>query len=184
MSSTNRQLTNLRKAFANNLAVNHLSKIIQSAAFLGIFFLLLKTGLPLIKRNMRQLLTKSVLIPLGITAAVLPAHAKKYRKILGSGTTTLIISNKEIEHVIKIIKSLEDSGVLIKGVSETMQNEAKEQKSGILGMLLSTVDASLLGKMFIEKGVNRAGYDDKGGRIITIGYRSEVSSKNKEFETR
>ena len=164
--------------------MNHLSKIIQSAAFLGIFFLLLKTGLPLIKRNTRQLLPKSLLIPLGITAAVLPAHAKKYRKILGSGTTTLIISNKEIEHVIKIIKSLEDSGVLIKGVSETMQNEAKEQKSGILGMLLSTADAILLGKMFIEKGVNRAGYDDKGGRITTIGYRSEVSSKNKEFEAR
>ena len=164
--------------------MNHLSKIIQSAAFLGIFFLLLKTGLPLIKRNTRQLLPKSLLIPLGITAAVLPAHAKKYRKILGSGTTTLIISNKEIEHVIKIIKSLEDSGVLIKGVSETMQNEAKEQKGGILGMLLSTVDASLLWKMFIEKGVNRAGYGDKGGRIITVGYRSEVSSKNKDFETR
>ena len=89
-----------------------------------------------------------------------------------------------MEYIIKIVKSLEDSGVLIKGVSETMQNEAKEQKSGILGMLLSTVDASLLGKMFIEKGVNRAGYDDKGGRITTIGYRSEVSSKNKEFEAR
>ena len=91
------------------------------------------------------------MIPLGITAAALPAHAKKYRKILGSGTTTLIISNKEIEHVIKIVKSLEDSGVLIKGVSETMQNETKEQKGGILGMLLSTVDASLLRKMFIKK---------------------------------
>ena len=163
--------------------MNHLSKIIQSAAFLGIFFLLLKTGLPLIKRNTRQLLPKSLLIPLGITAAALPAHAKKYRKILGSGTTTLIISNKEIEHVIKIIKSLEDSGVLIKGVSETMQNEAKEQKSGILSMLLTTVDASLLGtgEMFLEKGVNRAGYGDKGDRIIRVGYRSEVSLKNKDF---
>ena len=133
---------------------------------------------------MRHLLPKSVLIPLGITAAALPAHAKKYRKILGSGTTTLIIWNKEMEYIIKIVKSLEDSGVLIKGVSETMQNEAKEQKGGILGMLLSTVDASLLWKMFIEKGVNRAGYGDKGGRIITVGYRSEVSSKNKDFETR
>ena len=184
MSSTNRQLSNLRKAVANNLTVNHLSKIIQSAAFLGIFFLLLKTGLPLIKRNMRQLLTKSVLIPLGITAAAFPAHAKKYRKILGSGTTTLIISNKEMEYIIKKVKSLEDSGVLIKGVSETMQNETKEQKGGILGMLLSTVDASLLGKMFIEKGVNRAGYGDKGDRITTVGYRTEISSNNKEFETR
>ena len=170
--------------FANNLTVDYLSKRIQSSEFLGkIFVLLLKTCLSLLKWNVRQLLSKSVLIPWVLTAAALPAAARNYGKILGSGTTTLIIWNEEMEYIMKIFNYLEDSGVLIKGVSETMQNEAKEQKSGILSILLTTVDASLLGtgEMFLEKGVNRAGYGDKGDRIIRVGYRSEVSLKNKDF---
>ena len=61
--------------------------------------------------------------------------------------TTLIISNDEINDVIKIIKSLEDSGLLFKGVTETIQNEAKEQKWGFLSMLLGTLSASLLGNL-------------------------------------
>ena len=78
--------------------------------------------------------------------------------MLGSGTTTLIISNDEMNDVIKIIKSLEDSGVLLKGVSETIQHEAKEQKGGFLSMLLGTLGASLLGTLSSGgKGVIRAG---------------------------
>ena len=74
-------------------------------------------------------LAKSVLIPLGLTAAAPAADGGIHKKILGSGNmTTLIISNDEIHDIIKIVKSLEDSGLLIKGVTETIQNEVKEQK--------------------------------------------------------
>ena len=59
--------------------------------------------------------------------------------------------------IIRIVKSLEDSGLLLKGVSETTQNEAKEQKGGFLSMLLGTVGASLLGNILAGKGINRAG---------------------------
>ena len=86
---------------------------------------LLKTELPLIK-NVIKPLAKSVLIPLGLTAAASAADAGIHKKILGSGrhsshnNTTLIISNNEIEDIIKIVKSLEDSGLLLKGVTETV----------------------------------------------------------------
>ena len=79
------------------------------------------------------------------------------KKILGSGNTTLIISNKDIEDLIKIVKSLEDSGLLLKGVTETVQNEVKEQKGGFLSMSLGTLGAGLLGNLLTGKGINRAG---------------------------
>ena len=68
------------------------------------------------------------------------------KKVLGSGhnnTTILIISNDEIEDIIRIVKSLEDSGLLLKGVTETVQNEIKEQKGGFLSMSLDTLGAIL-----------------------------------------
>ena len=78
--------------------------------------------------------------------------------MLGSGTTTLIISNDEMNDIIKIVKSLEDSGVLLKGVSETIQHEAKEQRRRFLSMLLGTLGASLLGNLLTGgKGVIREG---------------------------
>ena len=64
------------------------------------------------------------------------------KKMLGSGTITLIISNDEMDDILKIVKSLENSGVLLKGVSETIQDEAKEQRGGFLSMLLGTLGAS------------------------------------------
>ena len=71
------------------------------------------------------------------------------KKIIGSGNmTTLITSNNKIEDIIKIVKSLEDSGLLLKGVTETVQNEVKEQKGGFLSVLLGTLGASLLGDLF------------------------------------
>ena len=79
------------------------------------------------------------------------------KKIFGSGKTTLIISNDEMKDIIKIVKSLEDSGLLLKGVTETVQNEVKEQKGGFLSMLLGTLGASLLGNILAGKGINRAG---------------------------
>ena len=85
------------------------------------------------------------------------------KKILGSGhNTTLIISNDEIEDILKIVKSLENSGILLEGVSETIENEAKEQNGGFLSMLLGTLGASLLGDMLLGKGIVRAPYGFKG----------------------
>ena len=167
---TNRQVANLRKAFANQfstdikLSKTQLSKMIQSGGFLGtVLGPLLKTGLPLIKSVIKPL-AKSVLVPLGLTAAVSAADPGIYKNILGSGknnNTILIISNDEMDDILKIVKSLEDSGVLLKGVSETIQNKAKEQRGGFLSMLLGTLGASLLGDLLTKnlsgKGVIRAG---------------------------
>ena len=77
--------------------------------------------------------------------------------MFGSGNTTLIISNEEMNDIIKIIKSLEESGLLIKGVSETVKNEAKEEKGGFVSMLLGTLSATLLGNLLSGKGTIRAG---------------------------
>ena len=113
--------------------------MIQSGGFLGkLLAPLLKTGLPLMKSVITPL-AKSVLIPLGLTAAVSAADVGIHKKILGSGShTTLIISNKDMDHLIKIVKSLEDFGLLLKGTTESVQNEIKEQKGGFLSMLLGT----------------------------------------------
>ena len=151
---TNRQVENVRKAFANYLSTEiklsktQIAKMIQSGGgFLGrLLGPLLKTGLPLIK-NVTKTLAKSVLILLGLTAAASAADAGIHKKILGSGTTTLIVSNDEMKDIIRIVKSLEDSGLLLKGFSKTIQNEAKEQKGEFLSMLLGTLGASLLGKI-------------------------------------
>ena len=76
--------------------------------------------------------------------------------------TTLIISNHGIHDTIKIIKSLEDSGLLLKGVTETVQNEVKEQKGGYLSMLLGTLAASLLGNILTGRGIYKA----RKGKVI------------------
>ena len=169
---TDRQVSNLRKTFANNSSANiklsktQLSKMIQSGGFLGrLLGPLLKTGLPLIS-NVIKPLAKSVLIPLGLTAAASAADVGVHKKILGSGNTTLIISDNVIEDFIKIVKSLEDSGLLLKGATESIQNEVKEQKGGFLSMLLGTLGASLLGNLLTGKGIHRAG---KGKEIHRAG---------------
>ena len=90
------------------------------------------------------------------------------KKILGSGNTTLIISNEEMNDVIKIVQALEDSNILLKGVTET-----KEQKGGFLSMLLGTLGASLLGNLLIGKGIVRAGSgNNKRKGILRAGYNS------------
>ena len=149
----NRQVSNLRKAFENHLSADiklsktQLSKMIQSGGFLGrLLCPLPKSGLPLI-RNIIKPLAKIFFIPLGLTAAASAADAGIYKEILGSRNATLIISNDKVDDIIKTIKSLEDSGLLLKGVTETIQNEVKEQKEGFLGMLLDTLGASLLGSL-------------------------------------
>ena len=81
-----------------------------------------------------------------------------YEKIYGSGTTKLIIENKDMNDIMKIIEALENSGILLKGMSKTIENETKEQKGGFLSMLLGTLGATLLGNLLTGgKGIVRAG---------------------------
>ena len=84
-------------------------------------------------------LAKNILASLGITAAALAIDAGIQKKIHGSGTTTLIISNEEMNDIMKIVQTLEDSNILLKGVTKTFKDETKEQKWGLLGMLLGTL---------------------------------------------
>ena len=79
------------------------------------------------------------------------------KKILGSGKTTLIISNEKVNDIMKIIQALEDSDILLKGVTKTIKNETKEQKEGFLSISLGTLEASLLGNLLNGKGISRAG---------------------------
>ena len=173
---TNRQVANIRKAFAKNtstdikLSKTQLSKMIQSGGFLG--NLLGKLAGPLIKVAMP--LTKYVLAPLGLTAAMSAIDGSIKKKMLGSGATTLIISNDEMDDILKIVKSLERS-VLLKGVSEAIQHEAKEQRGGFLGMLLDTLGTSLVGDV-LSKGLSGKGIIRAGEGTIRAGYGSKGSS--------
>ena len=142
--------------------------MIQSGAFLG--NLLSKLAGPLMKVAMP--LAKNALAPLGLTAAMSAIDGSIQKKMLGSGTTILIISNDEMNDIIKIVKSLEDSGVLLKGVSETIQNEAKEQRGEFLSMLLGTLRASLLGDI-LSKGLSGKGVIRAGEETIRAGYGSK-----------
>ena len=95
-----------------------------------------------------------------------------HKKISVSGNmATLIISNDETEDILKIVKSLEHSSLLLKGVTETVQNEVKQQKGGFLSMLLGTLGARLLGNLFTGKGINRSG---KGKGINRAGYGNKM----------
>ena len=148
--------------------------MIQSGGFLGkLLGPLLKTGLPIMKSVIKPL-AKSVLIPLGLLAAASAADAGIQKKILGSGhnNTTLIISNDEMDDILKIVKSLKDSGVLLKGVSEAIQHEAKEQRGGFLSMLLGTLGESLLGDI-LSKGLSGKGVIRAGEGTIRAGYGSK-----------
>ena len=134
--------------------------MIQSGRFLGrLIGQLLKTGLSLIKIVIKPL-AKSVLIPLGLTAASSAVDTGILKKVIGSRNRALTISNDELEDIIKIVRSLEDSGLLLKGLTETVQNEVKEQKGRFFSMLLGTLGESLLGNLLTGKGkgigINRA----------------------------
>ena len=137
---TNRHVANFRKAFADHTSTD-------------------------IKLSKAQL-TK---MQKGLTAAASATDAAINKKILESGNhTTLIISNDDMQHLLKIVKSLEDSGLILDGITETVKNEVKEQKGGFLSMLLGTLGASLLGNMLAGKGVIRAGEG-----TIRAGYGSK-----------
>ena len=127
---TNRQVANIRKAFANHTSHDiKLSKVqltkMQKGGLLRFLAPLLKSGLSLLK---------SVIKPLGmlgLTAAASATDTAINKKILGSGNhATLTISNDDTQDVLKIVKSLEDSGILLGGITETVKNEVKEQNGG------------------------------------------------------
>ena len=156
---TTRQNNKLRNAINNNLATNiklskaQIKKLIQSGGFLG--KLLSKLPGPLMKVAMP--LAKNVLASLGLTAAMSAIDGSIQKKIHGSGVK-LIIEQEDMNDIIKIIESLENSGILLKGVTKTIENEIKEQRGGFLSMLLGTVEASLLGNLLTGgKGIVRAG---------------------------
>ena len=155
--------------------------MIESGEFLSrLLGLLIKPGLPLIK-NIIKPLAKSDLIPLGLAAAASAADAGIHKKVLGSGTTTLIISNEEMnDKICSIVQNcsiVEDSNILLKGVTKTDQNEVKEQKGGFLSMLLGTLGASLLGNLLTGKGIYRArkskGISRTGEGIVRAGTGNE-----------
>ena len=129
-------------------------KIWQSGEFLGRHLrTLIKTELPLIG-NVLKPLARSVLVLLGLTAAV--SATDIHQKMFGSGTITFTISNEEINDIMKRVKSLEESELLIK-ISEIIKNKAKEQKGGLLSMLLGTIGVSFLGNLIARKSTIRAG---------------------------
>ena len=185
---TARQTTKLRNSIENNMSTDiklskaQISKIIQSGKFLGkILGLLLKTGLPLLK---------SVIKPLGLlglTAASSAIDAGVQKKIYGSGTTTLVISNEEMNDIMKIIQTLEDSNILLKRVTKTIKNETKEQKGGFLSMLLGTLGDTLLGDLLTNKlsgkGTLRAGEGTiRAGEGIKKSSNSTTSLTNLEIQ--
>ena len=143
---TNTQFSRLRKAFAklsklSKLSKTQLHKIGQSWDFLsrlqGPFW---KNWLSLSK-NVLKSLANSVLLPLELTAAAAATDTAIHKKIIASGNTRLITYNEEMNNIMKIIKSLEESALLIKQFSETIKNETKKQKGGFPGMLLVSLGA-------------------------------------------
>ena len=124
---TTRQKTKLRNAFNNNMSTDlklskaQISKIIQSGGFLG--SLLSKLAGPLMKVAIPS--AKNVLAPLWITAAASAIDAEIQKKMHGSGTTTLIIWNNKMNEIMKLFQDLEDSNILLTGVTETIKNETK-----------------------------------------------------------
>ena len=156
---TTRQNTKLRNAINNNLATDiklskaQIKKLMQSGGFLG--KLLSQLAGPLMKGAMP--LAKNVLAPLGLAAAMSAIDGSIQKKIHDSGVH-LTIEQEDMNDIMKIIEALENSGILLKGVTKTIENETKEQRGGFLGMLLGTLGASLLGNLLTGgKGMMRAG---------------------------
>ena len=110
---------------------------------------------------MQFLWQKNILAPLGITGAAPAVDSRIKKKNDGLGTATLIISNKEMNNIIKIVQALEDSNIVLKGVTGTIENETKKQKGGLLSMLLGTLGASLLQNFLSGKWIVRAGSGNK-----------------------
>ena len=123
-------------------------------------------------------LAKNVLAPLSLTAVMSAIDGSIQKKIHGSGIK-LIIEEEDMKDIIKIIEELENSDILLKRVSKTIENEIKEQSGGFLSMLLGTLGASLLGNLLTGKGIIRAG-EGKGEGIVRAGEGNVVSKTKGE----
>ena len=140
----------------------------QKGGFPNFLKPLMTAGLPLMK-NVLTPLAKTVLILLGLTASATNTAIQKKTH----GSTALIIPNKEMKDIMKIVKSLEQSGLLIRDIRETIKNKAKEQKGGFLGMLLGILVVSVLGNMSTEQGIIKA-----GDRLELVKIFNAASSSN------
>ena len=107
--------------------------------------------------NVIKQLAKSLLIPLGLTAAASATDAAIHKKMVGPGVTTLTISNEEMNDIMKTVKPLAEPFLLINSVSEAIKNEAKEQNRRFLGMLLRFLGDSLSGNLSTGKDTIRKG---------------------------
>ena len=125
----------------------------QERGYLNFLILLMTAGLPSIK----GVLTKNVLLAFGLSAVMSAVDATIQKDICRSGTTALAISNEHTEHIMKTVKSLEESGLQIQRISETIKCEAKEEKGGLLRMLLGKLAASILGYTLSGRWLMRAG---------------------------
>ena len=169
---TNRQILSLRKAFENHTSVDiELSKTqltkMQKGGFLKFLMPFFKSGSPSLKSVVKPLGM------LGLTAAPSATDAGINGKVLGSGNhTTLLISNDDMQDLLKIVKSLEDSGILLNGITETVKNKVKEQTGGFLSILLGTLGASLLGDL-LTKNLSGIGVIRAGEGTIRAGYGSK-----------
>ena len=182
---TTRQNTKLRNAINNNLATDiksskvQIKKLIKSGGFLG--KLLSKLAGPLMKLALP--LAKNVLASLGLTAAMSAIDGSIQKEIHGSGVK-LIIEQEDMNDIMKIIEALEKYGILLKGVSKTIENETKEQRGRFLGMLLGNLGASLLGNLLTGgKGIVRAGDGVVGAGEGSVASRAkgEGSKKTPKF---
>ena len=182
MLLTTRQNTKLRNAINNNLATNiklskvQIKKLIQSERFLG--KLLSKLAGPLMKLALP--LAKNVLAPLGLTAAMSAIDGSIQKNMHGSGVK-LIIEQEDMNDIMNIFEALGNSGILLKGVIKTIENETKGQRGGFLGMLLGTLGVSLLGNLLTRgKGIMRAGDGivRTGNGIVRAGRGSKKNPLN------
>ena len=185
---TTKQKTKLRNVINNNLATDiklskaQIKELIQSGGFLD--KLLSKLAGPLMKVALP--LAKNVLAPLGLTAAMSAIDGSVQKNIHDSGVK-LIIEQVVMNDIMKIIEALENSGILLKGVSKTIKNETIEQRGGFLGMLLGTLGASLLGNLLtggkgmmrVGDGIVRAGEGSKKKPIFTVTFSPINKYRNK-----
>ena len=166
-------LTTTRNVFNNIMSTNltlsktQISKIIQFGRFLELLLSelvgsLMKVAVPL---------AKNILAPLGITTAASTIDAGIQKKIHGSGTTTLRISNEEMNDIMKIDQALEDSDVLLKGVTETIKNKTKKREGRLLGTLVGILGSILLQNLLSGKRIVRTDSGNKKGEgIVRPGY--------------
>ena len=162
---------------ANDLKLSkaQIKKLIQSGGFLG--KLLSKLAGPLVKVAMP--LAKIVLAPLGLSAAMSATDGSIQKKMRGE-RVKLVIEQEDMNDIMKIIEALENSGMLLKGVTKTTENETKEQRGGFSSMLLGTLGTSFLGNLLTDgKGMMTAGEGivRAGDGIVRAGEESKKKTK-------